>query len=181
MRERIRYLHYSLKTEKAYLYWVRFFVLWCAKQGGMRAPKEMGSAEVEAFLTMLANERQVSPSTHRQALNAILFLYRDVLCLDLPWLAQIGRPPEPKRIPVVLTVAEVQMVLGLMRGAEGLMARWMLCSAFDQFVSPSQPDRNPTLPHPLFRLLHGVFAVVKDARGQHSISAALLHTVGQVV
>ncbi len=57
----------------------------------MRHPKEMGSAEVEAFLTMLANERQVSPSTHRQVLNALLFLYRGVLCLDLPWLAQIGR------------------------------------------------------------------------------------------
>ena len=115
MRERIRYLHYSLKTEKAYLYWVRFFVLWSAKNGGMRHPKEMGVAEVEAFLTMLANERQVSPSTHRQALNAILFLYRDVLCLDLPWLQKIGRPPERKRIPVVLTLAEVQMVLDLMR------------------------------------------------------------------
>jgi integron integrase len=89
----------------------------------MRHPKEMGVAEVEAFLTMLANERQVSPSTHRQALNAILFLYRDVLCLDLPWLQKIGRPPERKRIPVVLTVAEVQMVLGLMQGVEGLMAR----------------------------------------------------------
>jgi integron integrase len=123
VRERIRYLHYSLKTEKAYLYWVKFFILWCAKQGGMRHPKEMGVTEVEAFLTMLANERQVSPSTHRQALNAILFLYRDVLCLDLPWLAQIGRPPERKRIPVVLTVAEVQMVLGLMQRVEGLMAR----------------------------------------------------------
>ncbi len=57
----------------------------------MRHPKEMGSAEVEAFLTMLAHERQVSPATHRQALNAILFLYRAVLCLDLPWLQQIGR------------------------------------------------------------------------------------------
>ncbi|MFM2075294.1 MAG: hypothetical protein RJB34_1599 [Pseudomonadota bacterium] len=89
----------------------------------MRHPKEMGATEVEVFLTMLANERQVSSSTHRQALNAILFLYRDVLCLDLPWLTQMGCPPERKRIPVVLTVAEVQMVLGLMRGVEGLMAR----------------------------------------------------------
>lgn len=65
VRERIRYLHYSLKTEKAYLYWVRFFVLWSARQGGMRHPREMGAADVEAFLTMLANERQVSPATHR--------------------------------------------------------------------------------------------------------------------
>lgn len=123
VRERIRYLHYSLKTEKAYLYWVRFFVLWSARQGGMRHPKVMGAAEVEAFLTMLANERRVSPATHRQALNALLFLYRDVLCMDLPWLQQIGRPPERKRIPVVLSTAEVQLVLALIPGAEGVLAR----------------------------------------------------------
>ncbi len=123
VRERIRYLHYSLKTEKAYLYWVRFFVLWSGQQGGMRHPKNMGSAEVEAFLTMLATQRQVSPSTHRQALNALLFLYRDVLCMDLPWMQQIGRPPERKRIPVVLGQAEVQTVFSLMHGMEGLMAR----------------------------------------------------------
>ena len=123
VRERIRYLHYSLKTEKAYLYWVRFFVLWSARQGGMRHPREMGAADVEAFLTMLANERQVSPATHRQALNALLFLYRDVLCMDLPWLQQIGRPPERKRIPVVLSPAEVQLVLALIPGAEGVLAR----------------------------------------------------------
>jgi integron integrase len=121
--ERIRYLHYSLKTEKAYLYWVRFFILWTAKQGGMRHPKEMGGPEVEAFLTMLATERQVSPSTHRQALNALLFLYREVLSMDLPWMQQIGRPPERRRIPVVLTVAEVQLVLVLMQGVEGVIAR----------------------------------------------------------
>ncbi len=119
MRERIRYLHYSLRTEQTYVYWARWFI----RFHGLRHPKDMGRPEVERFLTMLANERQVSPSTHRQALNAILFLYRDVLCLDLPWLQQIGRPPERKRIPVVLSVAEVQMVLGLMQGVEGLMAR----------------------------------------------------------
>ena len=123
VRERIRYLHYSLKTEKAYLYWARFFVLWSAQQGGMRHPRELGGPDVEAFLTMLANERQVSPATHRQALNALLFLYRDVLGADLPWMNQIGRPPERKRIPVVLTAAEVQQVLTLMPGVEGVLAR----------------------------------------------------------
>jgi len=123
VRERIRYLHYSLKMEKAYLYWARFFILWSAKQGGMRHPREMAGADVEAFLTMLANERQVSPATHRQALNALLFLYRDVLGMDLPWMNQIGRPPERKRIPVVLTVAEVQQVLTLLPGVEGVLAR----------------------------------------------------------
>lgn len=63
--ERIRYLHYSLNTEKAYLYWVRFIVLWSSQQRGMRHPRDMGGADFEAFLTMLANERQVSPGAHR--------------------------------------------------------------------------------------------------------------------
>ena len=81
----------------------------------MRHPKEMGAQEVEAVLTMLATERQVSPATHRQALNALLFLYRDVLGLDLPWMQQIGRPPERKRIPVVLSASETQTILGLMQ------------------------------------------------------------------
>jgi integron integrase len=89
----------------------------------MRHPKGMGQAEVEAFLTMLANERQVSPATHRQALNALLFLYKQVLAQDLPWMQSIGRPPERKRIPVVLTLAEVQSVLALIDGVEGTLAR----------------------------------------------------------
>jgi hypothetical protein len=72
----------SRKTEKAYLDWSRFFVLWSAKAGGMRHPRDMGGADGEAFLTLLANARQVSPATHRQALNALLFLYREVLGLD---------------------------------------------------------------------------------------------------
>ena len=84
VRERIRYLHYSLKINDTYLYFVRFFILLSSKSDSMRHPKEMGVAEVEAFLTMLANEHQVSPSTHRQALHAVLFLYRDVLCPGLP-------------------------------------------------------------------------------------------------
>jgi site-specific recombinase XerD len=123
VRERIRYLHYSLQTEKAYLYWARFFIRWHGRTGQMRHPRLMGQPEVEAFLTMLATERQVSPATHRQALNAILFLYKQVLAHDLPWMQSIGRPPERKRIPVVLTTAEVQSVLALIEGAEGILAR----------------------------------------------------------
>ena len=123
LRERVRYLHYSLQTEKAYLYWARFFIRWHGREGRMRHPRDMGRTEVEAFLTMLANDRQVSPSTHRQALNALLFLYKQVLGLDLPWLQSIGRPPERKRVPVVLTKDEVQAVLSLLDGVEGLLAR----------------------------------------------------------
>src|SRR4051812_10396252 len=79
LRERIRHLHYSLQTEKAYLYWARFFIRWHGRNGGMKHPRDMGQPEVEAFLTMLAVERRVSPATHRQALNALLFLYKQVL------------------------------------------------------------------------------------------------------
>ena len=123
VRERIRYLHYSLQTEKAYLYWARFFIRWHGRDGHMRHPREMGQAEVEAFLTMLASERLVAPATHRQALNALLFLYKQVMAVDLPWLQSIGRPPERKRVPVVLTVPEVQSVMALMQGVEGLLCR----------------------------------------------------------
>lgn len=123
VRERVRYLHYSLQTEKAYVYWAKTFVLWAARSGGgFRHPRDMGQTEVEGFLTMLATEKQVSPATHRQALNALLFLYRQVLGMELPWLQQIGRPPERKRIPVVLTTQEVQAILGFMTGTEALMA-----------------------------------------------------------
>lgn len=122
IRERIRYLHYSLQTEKAYLYRARFFIRWHGRNGTMRHPRDIGKAEVEGFLTMLANERQVSPATHRQALNALLFLYKKVLEQDLPWMQSIGRPPERKRIPVVLTATEVQAVLALVDGVEGVLA-----------------------------------------------------------
>ena len=94
LRERIRYLHYSLQTERAYLYWARFFIRWHGRGGVMRHPRDMGATEVEAFLNMLANERQISPSTHNQALSALLFLYREVLAVDLPWLNGLNRPPQ---------------------------------------------------------------------------------------
>jgi len=119
VRERIRYLHYSLSTEKVYLYWVKFFIRW----HGMRHPREMGGRELEAFLTMLATERKVSASTHNQALSALLFLYREVLDIDLPWLENINRPASPKRIPSVLTKDEVAGLLAQMEGVTALLAR----------------------------------------------------------
>jgi integron integrase len=122
--ERIRYMHYSLKTEKAYLYWVRLFIRWSATQpGGMRHPRDMGVADVESFLSMMANERKVSASTHNQALSALLFLYREVLNIDLPWLNNIGRPQQAKRIPSVLTKDEVAGLLAHMDGITALLAR----------------------------------------------------------
>ena len=124
VRERVRYLHYSLKTEKAYLYWIRFFIRWSATQaGGMRHPREMGAHDVEAFLSMMANERKVSASTHNQALSAVLFLYRAVLDIDLPWLNNIGRPQQTKRIPSVLTKDEITRLFSHMDGTPALLAR----------------------------------------------------------
>jgi len=124
VRERVRYKHFSFKTEKAYLYWIRFFIRWSATQsGGMRHPRELGVTDVEAFLSMLANERKVSASTHNQALSALLFLYREVLGIDLPWLNNIGRPQQTKRIPSVLTKDEVAGLLAQMEGVTALLAR----------------------------------------------------------
>ena len=123
VRERVRYLHYSLSTEKTYLYWVRFFVRWSARGGTMRHPRDMGASEVEAFLSMLATERHVSASTHNQALSALLFLYREVLAIDLPWLEGVNRPAQKRRIPSVLTKEEVAALLAYMDGTTALIAR----------------------------------------------------------
>jgi integron integrase len=119
LRERLRYLHYSLRTEQSYVYWVRYFIHF----HGMRHPREMEQPEIESFLTMLVTTRHVSASTHRQALSALLFLYKEVLDVHLPWLAEIGRPVPKKRIPAVLTLTEVERVLGFMEGEVGLLAR----------------------------------------------------------
>ena len=123
LREVLRYKHYSLKTEQAYLYWVRFFVRWCGRAGVMRHPRDVGAAEVTAFLSMLANERRVSVSTHNQALSALLFLYREVLGTNLPWLTEMQRPTRPRRIPSVLTKTEVAALLTAMDGETALLAK----------------------------------------------------------
>jgi len=107
LRERIRYAHYSLRTEKTYVYWARFFI----RFHNVKHPKDMGAREVEAFLSYLANDRKVSPSTHRQALAAILYLYKEVLGIQLPWMEQIGRPRQRVRLPVVLSRCEVALLL----------------------------------------------------------------------
>ncbi len=98
LRERIRYLHYSLRTEQAYVHWVRAFI----RFHGVRHPATLGSSEVEAFLSWLANERKVSVSTHRQALAALLFFYGKVLCTDLPWLQEGTVAKLAMRQPFVL-------------------------------------------------------------------------------
>jgi integron integrase len=119
VRERIRYLHYSIRTEDTYVYWVRSYIFFHDR----RHPAEMGGPEVEAFLSWLANTRNVAVSTHRQALSALLFLYQKVLGLNLPWMEAIGRPHRQPRLPVVLSVEEVTRIFALLDGEHRLFAQ----------------------------------------------------------
>ena len=119
VRARIRRRGMSLRTEVAYVGWVRRFV----SANGWRHPRELGGKEVEAFLTNLAVRGQVAASTQNQALAAFLFLYREVLGSELPWMDEVIRAKRPQRLPVVLTRAEVEAVLDEMSGRDALMAR----------------------------------------------------------
>ena len=123
-RERLRVKHYSLRTEDAYLHWARRFIYF----HGKRHPREMGGPEVEAFLSHLATEGRVASSTQNQALAALLFLYREVLQQELPWMDGMVRAKRPARVPVVLTEGEVRALLAQLDGTgmrllEGLRLR----------------------------------------------------------
>jgi len=118
VRDAIRARHYSPRTEKSYVGWVRRFV----RFHGLRHPAEMGEAEITAFLSDLATRDKVSASTQNQALSALLFLYREVLGVQLQWMNGIVRAKRPLRVPVVLTRAETQALLGELRGTPWLMA-----------------------------------------------------------
>lgn len=104
VRNAIRVRQYSPATEKVYLDWIVRFIMFHHK----RHPAEMAKAEIEAFLTYLAVTRKVSPSTQNQALQALLFLYRQVLEVELPWMDEVVRAKPNTRVPVVLSRAEVQ-------------------------------------------------------------------------
>jgi len=106
----------SPRTEKAYVGWIRQFILF----HGKRHPDDMGEPEISAFLTMLAVDRHVSPSTQNQALAALLFLYKDVLDRKVDWLKDVVHAKRPDRVPVVLTRSEVAAVLDRMDGIEKL-------------------------------------------------------------
>lgn len=117
LREAIRVRQYSVRTEEAYVQWARRYILFHNK----RHPAAMGADEVNAFLTDLVSEQNVSSSTQGQALSAILFLYRHVLDDPLPWLGEVVRARKPRRLPVVLTRDEVRAVLGSMEGLPRLV------------------------------------------------------------
>jgi hypothetical protein len=98
VRDRIRLKHYSIRTEQVYCDWIKRFVLF----HGKRHPSELGAAEVQGFLTSLAVDGHVAPSTQNQAKSALLFLYKEVLGAELPWLDNVERAKALVRLPVVL-------------------------------------------------------------------------------
>ncbi len=119
VRERIRYKRFSIRTEEAHVHWVRWFI----RFHQLKHPKDMGSAEVTAFLSWLAAERGVAPSTHKQVLSALLFLYREVLKIDLPWMNDVMRPKDRVRMPTVLSVGEVARLFAALEGQMALLGR----------------------------------------------------------
>ena len=118
VRDAIRRRHYSYRTEETYADWIRRFILF----SGKRHPRDLGAAEVTAFLSHLATERGVAAATQNQALSALLFLYKEVPGTPLPWLDGLERAKRPARMPTVLTGAEVQRLLAQMQGTKWLMA-----------------------------------------------------------
>jgi integron integrase len=118
LRETIRVRHYSIRTEEAYTDWARRFIIF----HGKRHPAELGAAEVTAFLTHLAVDRDVAASTQTQARSALLFLYKELLGIQLPWLDELVVAKAPRRLPVVLTQREVHDLLMAMSGPTALIA-----------------------------------------------------------
>jgi len=118
VRRRMRLKHYSLATERIYVQWMRRFIF----ANGRRHPRELGGEEVERFLSRLATDGDVAASTQNQALSALLFLYREVLRIDLPWMENVVRAKRPRRVPVVLAHDEVTRLLAAMDGRTWLLA-----------------------------------------------------------
>ena len=118
IRARCRLRHYSIRTERAYVSWARRFIL----ANGRRHPRDMGVVEVEAFLSTLATRDDVAASTQNQALSALLFLYREVLGIELPWMESVVRAKRPQKVPVVLSHDEVARLLAMLDGQPWLMA-----------------------------------------------------------
>lgn len=117
VRQAIRTRHYSYRTEKAYVHWIKRFIFFHNK----RHPAEMGEAEIGRFLSSLATDSHVSASTQNQALNALLFLYREVLKKDIGYVNGVVRAKRPHRLPVVLTRQEVRSIVGFLDGSEWIM------------------------------------------------------------
>ena len=138
--------HFSYRTEEAYVAWIRRYILF----HGKRHPAEMGAPEITRFLTALAVEGRVAASTQTQALSALLFLYRHVLALDLPWLEGVVRAKRPQRLPIVLTREEVRAVLQQLEvraSAHGRPALWRRPTGSRVLPAP-RPGRGPKVIKP---------------------------------
>src|SRR3989338_5165797 len=118
VRDKLRVKHYSIRTEQTYTDWIKRYIYFHDK----RHPKDLGARDIEAFLTHLAVAGKVAASTQNLAKSSLLFLYREVLEIQLPWLDNITQAKAPKRLPVVLTVSEVQALLSHLTGPLGLTA-----------------------------------------------------------
>ena len=121
VRNLIRAKHYSIRTEEAYVGWIRKFILF----HGKRHPKEMGEDEISAFLTHLAVNRNVASSTQNQAFNALLFLYRNVLGMEFGVLDNVERAKRPRKLPVVFTKEEIKKIINQLDGYKWIMAQLM--------------------------------------------------------
>lgn len=119
LRDKIRLKHYSIRTEQAHVDWIKRLIWF----HGKRHPVELGPSEIEAFLTDLAVVRRVAASTQNQAKSAVLFLYKEVLGVELPWLDRIDKAKAPARLPVVLTREEIAQLLGELHGLHALIGR----------------------------------------------------------
>jgi integrase len=154
VRQAIRVRHYSYRTEQQYVAWIRRYI----RFHGTRHPRELGGAEVSAFLTHLVTSRNVAAATQNQALPALLFLYKNVLDIELPWLDQVIRSKRPRRLPVVLTRAEVREVLKHLSGPYWLVASLLYGSGLRLLEALSLRVKDIDLER---RSL-----VVRDAKGQ---------------
>jgi site-specific recombinase XerD len=118
VRETIRTLHYSIRTEQSYVQWIRRYILFHNK----KHPKDMGEKEINAFLKHLAVNRNVTASTQTQTLSALLFLYKKVLGQDIGFIENIYRAKKPRRLPVVFSRREVREIMRCLTGEKWLMA-----------------------------------------------------------